>query len=644
MSWQLARWSTLGVFLGLLISTTNGCAKKCGPDTCSTGCCSNANECVTATSNSACGSAGASCSSCSGTDFCQQGGCVPLGTLADGGRPDAGEVDAGPAKCMTDFDCRALNNGSICDARTGECAVGPGCTADYNCQSLDPANKCYRYGHQCLCDQHDGPAGYTGTCRLRKSPCEECTADVECGSDNIVFGPPDGIGRGVCKALPDDTSGKKYCRYVRVGQCACGTVDDGSGFCIPQSHSCSQVGCNADKDCGANSVCTVSNADAGASSCGGVCVPRCRWDFLTQSNVAPGCPQGQTCWVDSANLDPASPYFGSGRCRPACQSESDCAKSASNPFGGSNLTCAAEVVAGGTSDKRCRAKGQCMDSSECPDLPLDSPYLGYCDRATFACKSDCRTGTDPVTSNPFKDCKYSYSCAANGSVNECKVQSCMQQGGASIACTKGQYCCSEDKNGDGVADPCPPVVDAVGCYDAPKPPFCVTCKDDTECASPAVPGWLTCKNPACSPLPNKCYDVGDGKGGSLKMCVMATFNDNSFNVNNTPKTALGCPTGYSPNFLATAPNPMDTDLCQTNDDCNVGTDAGRCEKSPALRLPDGGSQKACVCTGGSGTSQCPTGSQCHTAVKGQPIYCIDSVVCLPGGLVNKSVDAGGCGL
>ena len=81
------------------------------------------------------------------------------------------------------------------------------------------------------------PAG-GGTCRLRKGPCEECIADSECGSDVVIFGPPDGIGAGRCKTLPNDMSGKKYCSYQRVGQCACGTIDDGTGFCRPQSNSC----------------------------------------------------------------------------------------------------------------------------------------------------------------------------------------------------------------------------------------------------------------------------------------------------------------------------------------------------------------------------------------------------------------------
>ena len=57
---------------------------------------------------------------------------------------------------------------------------------------------------------------------------------------------------------------------------------------------------------------------------------------------------GETCWVDSANLDPSSNYYGSGRCKPACQGDTDCKRSAGNPFGGDNLKCAGEKLADGT--------------------------------------------------------------------------------------------------------------------------------------------------------------------------------------------------------------------------------------------------------------------------------------------------------
>lgn len=462
MNFRPLQMALIGAALGIVVAVTPGCTKKCGPDNC-TGCCASESECVTDITVARCGASGSACAACAEGQLCEAGACVT--PVMDGG------VDAGPPpcttdaecaqrepgtvcetatgqcipRCVSDFDCLPLQNGSIC-AGDGHCVKGQGCNFDSDCQSLSPEDKCYKYGQQCICDTRDRPdTASQGTCRLRKGPCEECTIDRECGNDPIIFGPPEGIGAGKCAQLMGDSSGKKYCLYQRVGQCACGTIDDGTGYCKPQSNRCDQVGCNVDKECPSGSVCSVNQPDAGAGACGGVCVPRCRWDFLSKSLVAPGCPPGTTCWVDSANLDPSSIYYGSGRCRPPCQSDDDCKLGPGNPFGGDNLKCAGEQLAGGgLSEKRCRAKGECMDNVECPELPNDQPYLGYCDRGTFTCKTDCRTGNDPVTGLPFKDCRPPYACAADGGTNYCRLLTCVEQGGAGVACAQGEYCCGEE--------------------------------------------------------------------------------------------------------------------------------------------------------------------------------------------------------
>jgi hypothetical protein len=660
---QHFRWASLGMMLGLLVALAPGCAKKCGPDSCA-GCCDATNACVTAVTDTACGVNGAACGACSATQSCQAGACVDkvVRPLEDAGT-DAGVVDAGPPPCRLDLDCRALNNGSICDSSTGLCVPGEGCSQDYECKRPDEQHKCYESGRQCICDQHDGPdGGAPGTCRQRKGPCEECTSDRECGDDEIIFGPPEGLGAGKCAQLQGDTTGKKYCLYRRIGQCACGTVDDGTGYCKPQGNSCSQVGCNVDKDCSSGSVCSVNQPDAGTSTCGGICVPRCVWNFRTGSENSPGCPPGNSCWVDSANLDPTSSFFGSGRCKPPCQADTDCQASATNPFGGNNLKCASEkLVGGGSSPKRCRANGDCMDNEECPELPNDQPYLGYCDKASFSCKGDCRTGVDPLLL-PYTDCRTPYTCARNAGANVCRLQTCMEQGGATLACASNQYCCGEDKNRDGTVDPCPPPGErnAVGCYDAPVPPFCTSCMNDDECANPAMPAWLSganaCrdgeKNPACSPLPNKCLYAGDRNPGSndgINICAPATWNDQSALENSKNRARLGCPTGYTVTWVR--PQLQQNSYCETNSDCNVGTDAGACEEDPELRQPDGGLGKSCRCTAGSARSQCPNAddggvaSECRSGPNGQRTTCIVSAVCMPrGSRVYQPTAEFGCGL
>lgn len=659
------QWALLGAAMGLVIAVTPGCTKKCGPDNC-TGCCASETECVTSITTAACGQGGSACAVCGVDQLCEGGQCVT--PVVDAGMDDAGLVDAGPPPCTNDFDCLPLQNGSVCDFSTGQCVQGPGCNFDSDCQSLVAEDKCYKYGQQCICDTRDKPQGtsFQGVCRLRKGACEECEINRECGDDSLIFGPPEGIGAGKCAQLMGDMSGKKYCLYQRVGQCACGTIDDGTGYCKPQSNSCDQVGCNVDKDCSSGSVCTVNQPDAGVASCGGICVPRCRWDFLTKQLIAPGCGPGLTCWVDSANLDPTSIYYGSGRCKPPCQNDNDCKAGAGNPFGGDNLKCAGEQLAGGgTSAKRCRANGECMDNNECPELPNDQPYLGYCDRAAFTCETDCRPGQDPVTGLPFKDCRTPYACAVDGGTNYCRLQTCVEQGGAGVACAQGEYCCGEDKNRDGTADPCPPPADrnAAGCYKAPVPPFCTTCMSSDECANPNLPAWLSggnaCANgskaPSCSPLPPRCMTIPVGMMAQINVCAPATWNDTTLDSLGRIKSDLGCPVNYNESYLRIDRAEQSDNYCETNDDCNVGTDAGSCEPDPELRLMDGGLLKSCRCTAGNpGTparGQCPNDpdagiiSECRTGVAGQRLSCIETVVCTPSAVILTSpTDMYGCGL
>lgn len=668
------RFAFFGGLLGLFVALMPGCQKKCAPDNCA-GCCTDKNTCLTDTTPAACGTAGAACSSCATDQVCTDGACAAPVIPED----DAG-VDAGPPPCTNDFSCEA---GKICDTLTGLCVMGQTCSQDFQCQSLNSEDRCYRYGQQCTCDT---TAGGGGTCRLRKGPCEECTADTECGSDVVIFGPPDGIGAGRCKTLPNDMSGKKYCSYQRVGQCACGTIDDGTGFCRPQSNSCTSVGCNIDKDCPSGAVCSVNRPDAGVGSCGGVCVPRCRWDFTIKDNVAPGCPPGLSCWVDSANLNPESIYYGAGRCKPPCDTSADCQFSAGNPFGGPNLACDTEVLTDGTaSSKRCRANGACMDNAECPELMDAGPYLGYCDRGTFVCRDDCRTGSDPVSGNPFKDCRPPFSCSNDAGVNYCRLETCTEQGGAGIACAQGEYCCGDDKNFDGTADPCPPLAqqNAAGCYKAPAPPFCTECgagndfsmgvdvmvqaMADQECAALAAASWAPCGNgsnsPNCSPLRPSCQYAGDrGMNPGIAVCMMPSVND-STSVNlrygPTPKVQIACPTNYTVNYVRPQPNPSQgVGYCNTNADCSVlpdggVSDAGVCEPDPQLRQMDGGLLKACRCDAKSGAAQCPNGtapigevrSFCRDGVTGSRQFCVETVVCTPPrGSVYKPTTEFGCGL
>ena len=660
------RFAFFGLALGLAVAAMPACTKKCDATTCATGCCGADNVCLGGTTLDACGSGAAACQTCNG-GACNSGVCSNGTINKDGGVVTNPVVDAGRMTCATDDDCSTLRNGSVCDTRTGDCVVGRGCNDVSNCQSSDRADPCYQFGGQCLCDKRDAPDTTTaGTCRRRRGPCETCRVDADCGDSAAIYGPPDGIGFGKCRAMTGDTSGAKYCLYQRVGSCKCGTAQDAEGLCRPTNNSCTDVGCRNDKNCPNGSVCTVNLPDS-TDTCGGVCKPRCRWDFDARELAMPGCPSGQTCWVDSDNLDAGSLRYGSGRCQTPCSDNSSCAQSATNPWGGSHLTCKGELLkSGGMDAKRCRADGQCMDDFECPVLPTDQPALGYCDLGSRTCKDTCRVGSDPLTGVPYRDCRAPYACSDDTGTPQCKLLNCMQQGGASYACSRSQFCCGEDKDNNGVADPCPPAADrdSVGCYEAPRPPFCQTCMQNSDCASPSLPAWFSgaCTNgskaPSCSLLPAQCVSMGNSPttGMEVKLCSVASVNDDArIGVSPTSpgrlRYQMGCPQGYDVRFMRHDFAQDGENTCKTDADCNKGTTSGKCELDPDLRLADGGSGLSCRCDAHSGKTQCPNDSangiatECRVATAGRS-YCIETVLCsLQPALVFKPSGAPqyGCG-
>jgi hypothetical protein len=138
----------------------------------------------------------------------------------------------------------------------------------------------------------------------------------------------------------------------------------------------------------------------------------------------------------------------------------------------------------------------------------------------------------------------------------------------------------------------------------------------------------------------------------VNVCAPATWND-IVPLAGTQQTRarLGCPRQWAVTWLRPQVNPTQDDYCQTNADCNIGTDAGVCEPDNELRLRDGGLGKSCKCTVGTGGAQCPnspdggTFSQCKSGVSGARTYCIASVVCMPpAGKAYAPVEEYGCGL
>lgn len=543
-------------------------------------------------------------------------------------------------KCIQDDDCSPIISGSRCNEATGKCIKDVhGCNFDTDCNNfVDFDDYCFQGGIQCRCVQEAndaGPGMFTGVCHRRNRPCTECTSAAQCGQA-AQFMP-----QGDCLAIAGDMSGKKYCLYQHTGPCACGYFDNGNGYCAPApGRTCADPGCAADKDCPGGSVCNTQRC---------ACEPRCRWDFSTKREAAPGCPPGQTCWVDNENLDPNSIYYGSGRCKPPCADDTSCAYNpVTNPNGGTKLKCAGEQLAGGgLSPKRCRANGECMDDLECPVQPESSNYFGYCDRGAFQCKLDCRTGNDPVTMKPYKDCRSPYGCKEEGGMNKCILRTCVEQGGASIACNVGEYCCGEDKNGDDAGDPCPPTNehDLAGCYKAQSPPFCTKCESNDDCANLSIPSWQATgpnactngsKSPSCSLHPIVCY--GYQRPGTMDpmnqvgVCAPATHNDPRKDALGRGIDTKGCPSGFSA-FYNRIRFVQGDDFCNSDEQCRAGgADAGRCGIDTTQRLADGGHPKACICTVGQ-PGQCPNQADagiysfCKFGNVGELQACMNTVSC-----------------
>ncbi|MBL8956296.1 MAG: hypothetical protein JNK82_36320 [Myxococcaceae bacterium] len=596
-------------------------------------------------------------------------------------------------KCAQDDDCSALGKtGRRCLETTGKCsAVGvQACNTDPNCNtSPDFDNYCFTGGIQCRCVIEPNDAGAQGVCHRRNAQCTECTTAAQCGTA------PHFEPQGDCRTIAGDASGKKYCLYRRMGQCACGYFQDMNGFCAPEApRTCANPGCIADKDCPGGSVCNTARC---------ACEPRCRWDFNRKEIAAPGCPPGQTCWVDSENLDPQSVYYGSGRCRPPCANDTECQyDQMTNPNGGTNLRCAGEkLTGGGLSEKRCRAVGDCMDNLECTPPPDTQPYLGYCDRGTFTCHDmDCRTGNDPITGTPYKDCRMPFACRQMAGNGTCVLQNCAEQGGAQRACSIGNMCCGDDKTNNDAGDNCPAPSEQneVGCYRAPSPPYCKSCSFDCDSMTgvcnilqdcdTGVPSYLSSggtdnctngsKSPSCAlwpngtPMPNVChvYKRDQSAIGQVfyGFCQASTHNDLTVKANGVSAAQNACPAVFSAAWHPVLSPPtvrglvtaglvnQNDNYCNEDSDCQLGgADAGRCVETALIPVRmDGTRRKACLCNAGS-TGQCPNDpdagviSFCRAStVPGSETICVSSAVCDVGRPYLFS-DAGigplfGCGL
>lgn len=541
----------------------------------------------------------------------QLSGCSKKTTdTGDGGDPTAdvgpdhadGGTDGGPdgsvPRCTYDDDC-AINE--IC--QNGVCAPAKPCQDDPStCAGFDYCDTVSGLGCRCV-KSEQAEAPYNGFCKRRLPACAPCTSDEQCGNDSNWFGTPL-HNDGRCVTMPGMDF--KVCleRFTSKTKCSCGESlnIDSVAYCAPQAPATCADGdflcCGSDADCPSERpVCDETD---------GRCRAPCKYDF--EHNETVGCPAGKVCHVlESHVLDPNDPLFGGGTCGKPCKSDDEC-KAISATF-----VCRGEA----NSDPRCRPAG-CIDTPECTETPGETPYKSFCDRGNGTCICDpkvengecyCRSGDDPVTEEPFDDCKPGFICDQR----TCRQKNCVQQGGAEMACSFDEFCCGDDRDGDGNPDPC---VDSKGkqigeygkCYQAPTPPWCLGCDSVSKCPTSGVP---TSKYDV-----TLCGDLGAGP-----MCLYPC----TMELEGRPvPSATQCPRGYACSSFRVGCDLTDSKSCGPQGTCK---DSGQKDK-------DGNPIAYCKCS-----KKTVKGGECPPMPNGLGIgdtrcddrgeWCIFSTVCEP---------------
>lgn len=387
------------------------------------------------------------------------------GDISDGGT-DGGDTDGGddggvvePTGCSTDLSCEP---GEYCDRASGDCRPAKACQTNDDCDwQEDPSVSDYCVDGACFCDTDWND----GSCRPRLARCEPCTRDVECGDDPFVH--TDYVAGCV------EFDGEKVC-LPKKPKCGGGgyVPDTASAFCRPVGGSCSGLQpCTVDADCDPMSERPVCN------QLNGTCEAACEFDYATGHS---NCGPDQVCHVDARLLSGTNPNFGAGKCGRHCDLPT-------NPF-----ICAPGTKCVEDGDpmfifdlpNRCRPElPSCVRDADCPEVPEDFS-TGWCDRGTLTCKGGCQVDSH---------CSTAFRCVDGA----CVERTCIERGGANLACDIGQFCCGEENSVS-----CPTGQAAGKCYDAPSPPWCGTCDGNNKQSAITPAGVARPQSSVCLPTKN----------------------------------------------------------------------------------------------------------------------------------------------
>lgn len=383
-------------------------------------------------------------------------------------QPDAGEtVDFVGRACNVDAECGALR----CDKVRRQCI----CLSDESCKSADPAaplRYCNNYTGLCVeeisgCkgDQDCQPTEYCDSairsCRSKKTFCEPCAADNECGGDgdNCVL---------------DEALSTKFCGRACAGDADCprgAKCQDKGGVlqCWPAPNPLTPneaVSCNDFQGCTPDSLRTCSsNAD-----CADLGDQRC--DTASGRCVAINqvCPFGTVC-------DPRNRI-----CVAECAADADC--------GDASLRCVNRV---------CEPINECTQDSECPTNKVCSIPSG---QTKGQCVPFCQAN---------EDCPLGQICDRGADDRYRCVEGCA----SNANCPIDQRCNTTTQKCEG------PIVDGVQVCQATT--LCNTCElcdaTTSQCTSAKTtfPYCAPCSSPTQCPG-GTCVQMDDGFSACAKFC------------------------------------------------------------------------------------------------------------------------------
>lgn len=240
----------------------------CNALTCPMGCCEG-NTCQPGTSSSACGAAGAACSTCPNGETCSNGACSGC------------NASTCPTGCCSGSTCTTPTSAMACGTAGAACtncgSKADGCSASGTCScgggaACGTGQECS--GGQCVCNAASCPTG--------------CCSGTTCTTPSAMACGTGGAACTSCGTSGDGCSANGSCTCGNGAGCGSGQVCSG-GKCICDAASC-PTGC-----CQGGTTCQPGNTTAACGANGGTCQACATGDTCTGGSCVvptPVCGDG----------------------------------------------------------------------------------------------------------------------------------------------------------------------------------------------------------------------------------------------------------------------------------------------------------------------------------------------------------------